>query len=106
MQCVLVITASGPVLALSTHQRIDDPGFVARLHEREIDRFIAYEVPLDACRRAYGFTYRQVAVEVEEEEAEDVRFLDLDGHHIFAKLSLLDLGRGIIAEDGQVRFAA
>ncbi len=106
MQCVLVITASGPVLVLSTHQSIDDPGFIARLRDKEIEKFIAYQVPLELCRRTYGFTYRQVAVDLEQEDVEDLRILDVDGHHIFAGLSLFDLGRGIISEDGRVRSAA
>ena len=106
MQSILVFSASGPLLVLSTHETVDDAGLVTSLRHKGLDKFVAYEVPLERCRQAYGFSYRQVAVDLEQEEVEGIRVLDYDGHHIFAALSLLDIGRGIVSEGGTVRVAA
>jgi hypothetical protein len=106
MQSILVFSASGPLLVLSTHETIDDPGLSTALRDKGLEKFLACEVPLERCRQAYGFSYRQVAVDLEQEEVEGIRILDYDGHHIFAALSLLDLGRGVVSEDGIIRAAA
>ncbi|MCB1034613.1 MAG: hypothetical protein KDD47_12350, partial [Acidobacteria bacterium] len=55
-----------------------------------IDKFIAYQVDLDAVEQRYQESYANVAADLAGEE--DIRVLDFNGHQIMAHFSLDSLG--------------
>ena len=75
MRAYLVFTGSGPILVLATYPSLMDERLVEKLRYKGIDKFIAYEVDLDA--------------------EEDLRVLDFNGHQIMANFSLDKLGEPI-----------
>ncbi len=93
MRAYLVFTGSGPILVLTTFPGVTDPRLVDKLRHKGISKFIAYEVPVERTRALYGEPFKVVAADLED--AEDVRVLDFNGHHIFANFRLSELGEAI-----------
>jgi hypothetical protein len=101
---ILVFSGSGPLLIVSSYPSIDDQRLIARLRAKGLQKFIAWEIPIDRCRDLYGFTYRDIVEDLQSQD--DMRVLDFDGHRIFLNFSLRDLHDGVIYEEGRVTLAA
>lgn len=86
----LVFTGSGPILILSTYPKLTDPRLLDKLRYKGIDKFIAYEVDLDAVQQRYAHAYVPIAADLEA--VEDIRVLDFNGHQIMTNFSLEELG--------------
>jgi hypothetical protein len=86
----LLFTGSGPILVLSTYPRLDDERLVTKLRYKGIDKFIAYEVSLDAVAARYPGAYPSVEADLAADG--DLRVLDFNGHQIMANFSLDELG--------------
>ena len=93
IRAYIVFAGSGPLLLLSTYPKLTDERLVSKLRYKGIDKFIAYEVDLDAVRSRYEHSFVSVAKDLEEEE--DIRVLDFNGHQIMANFSLGSLGEPI-----------
>jgi len=93
MRAYLVFTGSGPILVLSTYPKLTDVRLVDKLRYKGIDKFIAYEVDLDAVKGRYEHSFDNVAKDLEG--VEDLRVLDFNGHQIMANFSLDELGEPI-----------
>jgi len=93
MHAYLIFTGSGPILILTTYARVDDARLVEKLKHKGIEKFIAYEVPVERTRQLYGVPFEVVAADLAG--SEDVRVLDFNGHHIFANFHLSELGEAI-----------
>jgi|SRR4051794_21943720 hypothetical protein len=91
MRAYLIFTGSGPILVLSTYSDLTDERLVSKLRYKGIDKFIAYEVHLDAVKGRYPSTFDSVAKDLESGEG-DLRVLDFNGHQIMANFSLDALG--------------
>ena len=104
MKGILVVGGSGPMLILSSYPSIDHPDLIARLRAKGLEKFMAWEIPVERCRHLYGFSYRDIAEELATHN--DLRVLDFDGHHIFLNFSLRELGEGIVYEEDRVTRAA
>lgn len=100
MKGILVLSGSGPLLLLSSYPAIDDPGLLAKLRAKGLAKFLAWEVPIEHLSDLYGYTFRDIAEQLETQG--DMRVLDFDGHRIFLNLSLRDLGEHILFEDDHV----
>ena len=90
MRAYLIFTGSGPILVLSTYPGLTDDRLVSKLRYKGIDKFIAYEVDLDAVRQRYEHSFDNVSKDLEG--VEDLRVLDFNGHQIMANFSLDSLG--------------
>lgn len=86
----LVFTGTGPILVLSTYPKITDSRLLDKLRYKGIDKFIAYEVDLEAVRHRYAHAYEPIATDLEA--VEDIRVLDFNGHQIMTNFSLEELG--------------
>jgi hypothetical protein len=90
MRAYLIFTGSGPILVLSTYPKLTDDRMVDKLRYKGIDKFIAYEVDLDAVKQRYERSFDNVAGDLDD--VEDLRVLDFNGHQIMANFSLDSLG--------------
>ena len=93
MRAYLIFTGSGPILVLSTYPELTDERLVSKLRYKGIDKFIAYEVALEAVRERYAHSFDNVARDLQA--AEDMRVLDFNGHQIMANFALESLGESI-----------
>jgi hypothetical protein len=93
VRAYLVFMGSGTILLLSTYPELTDERLVGKLRYKGIDKFIAYEVDLEAVRARYPESFDNIARDLEG--VEDMRVLDFNGHQIMANFSLGELGEPI-----------
>jgi len=94
IRAYLIFTGSGPILILSTYPSLTDERLINKLRYKGIDKFIAYEVHLDAVRQRYETSYETIAKDLEA-HPNDIRVLDFNGHQIMANFSLQALGEPV-----------
>ena len=97
MRSYLVLTENGPLLLLTSMNSITEETLLDSLRGKGIDKFIAYEVPVDKVHEFYGVPFEIIAADLDK--GKDLRVVDFDGPHIFSCLSLSDLG-------GQIQYEA
>ena len=54
MKTALLLTGSGPLVIATSHASLTDSGLLEKLRAKGIDKFIAYELPLDLVKERYG----------------------------------------------------
>jgi len=96
MKAGLLLTGSGAMIYLTTHASYIDEALVARLRARGLNKFIAYEVPVDTARKRYGEHFNIIAAELKE--SNDLRVLDYDGSRAFGMFSFSELGPAHVYE--------
>jgi hypothetical protein len=94
MRAYLIFTGSGPILVLVTYPDLTDEHLVSKLRYKGIDKFIAYEVQLDAVKERYPGSFESVVRDLDSGEP-DLRVLDFNGHQIMANFSLGSLGEPV-----------
>lgn len=90
MRAALIFAGSGPILVLTTFKSLDSPEFIQRLAARGISKFIAHEVPIDLVEKRYGARYSIILGDLSQ--ADDLRIMDIDGHHVFSSFSFEEMG--------------
>jgi hypothetical protein len=90
MKAFMLFTGSGPLVVLTSHASATDPGLLAKLQAKGIEKFVAHEVPLELARARYGGHFD--AVERDLRQADDLRVLDFDGQRVFRLFRFTELG--------------
>lgn len=90
MKSFLLITGSGPLLILTSHESVEAPRLLDKLQVKGIDKFIAYNVPYDLVEQRYGGHFSVVANDLHE--TDDLRILDYNGERAFKLFSFDELG--------------
>lgn len=98
MKSFLLMTGSGPLVILTSHDSIENPILLDKLIAKGIEKFIAYEVPYDLARQRYGNHFKVVANDLHE--TDDLRILDYSGDRAFRLFSFSELGKAHIHEPG------
>ena len=93
MRSYLVLTENGPLLILTSMESLTEEVLLDSLHSKGIDKFIAYEVPVEKVHEFYGVPFEIISADLKR--GKDLRVVDFDGPHIFSCLSFTDLGRQI-----------
>ena len=96
MKAGIFFTGTGPILILTTYNSLSDPQLIDKLSSKGIKKFIAYEVSEDKVKEKYGKHFSIVMGDLHQND--DLRVLDYDGHHVFYKFSLKELGEPIFYE--------
>ncbi len=96
MRSFMLLTQSGPVLLLTRCREVDETSLLEHLEHKGVDKFIAFEVPLDKVHRMYGVPFEVVAADIEL--GSDIRILDYNGPHIFSSFDFSELGTPTMVE--------
>ena len=96
MKALLLMTASGPLLVVSSHESPMDDVFLGKLKAKGIEKFIAYEVEEGDLKSLYGGHFTKVMQDLHE--TDDLRVLDYNGQRIFDLFRLDQLGKPIVYE--------
>ena len=94
MKAVMLFTGSGPVVVLTSHNSVTAPAMLGKLKAKGIERFFAYELPLDIAKARYGGHFQMVLNDLRE--TNDFRVLDCNGEHVFELFRLDELGTPVI----------
>jgi hypothetical protein len=95
MIAALIFAGSGPILVLTTFKSLDSPGFIERLAARGISKFIAHEVEIELVKKRYGARFSTILGDLSQ--TDDLRIMDIDGHHVFNNFSFEEIGPPVYA---------
>mgnify|MGYP001550675815 CR=1 FL=1 len=104
MKSFLLMTGSGPLLILTSHDSIDNETLLEKLLAKGIEKFVAYEVPYELAVERYGGHFKVVAKDMHE--TDDLRVLDYNGERAFKLFSFAELGAARVHEPNPVPQAA
>ena len=96
MHTLLLLTASGPLVVLTSHASPLDAVLLDKLAARGTRKFVAFEIPLDLAQQRYGGHFALVRNDLHE--SDDLRVLDFDGQHAFRLFRFDELGPPILHE--------
>lgn len=96
MKTALIFTGSGPVVIVTSHASLTDPALLEKLSAKGIDKFIAFEIPVETARQRYGGHFQVVLRDLRE--TDDLRVLDFNGERAFRLFALRELGPPILHE--------
>ena len=96
MKVAMLFTGSGPIVVLTSHDSLTVPTLLEKLEAKGIERFVAYEIPLDLARARYGGHFNTVVNDLHE--TDDLRVLDYNGERAFALFRLDELGSPVFYE--------
>ena len=96
MKVAMLFTGSGPIVVLTSHDSITAPKLLEKLEAKGIERFLAYEIPLDLAKARYGGHFITVVNDLYE--TDDLRVLDYNGERAFALFRLDELGSPVVYE--------
>src|SRR6516225_9591278 len=96
MKAYMLITGSGPIVILTSHDSVVDAALIKKLASKGIEKFIAYEIPIGLAQERYGAHFTIVQGDVRE--ADDLRVLDYDGSRAFKLFRFNELGTPLLHE--------
>jgi hypothetical protein len=99
MKTALLFTGSGPLVIATSYGSLTDPGLLEKLRAKGIEKFIAYELPVELAKARYAGHF-DVAMR-DLHESDDLRVLDFNGERAFRLLHLRELGTPIMFEGGR-----
>lgn len=91
MKVMLLLTGSGPLVILTASATPTAPELLQGLAEKGIEKFIAYEIPIELAKQRYGAHFAAVANDVHETDR--LRILDANGQRAFALFDFEELGQ-------------
>lgn len=98
MNAALILAGSGPLVILTSHDGLNDTALLERLARKGISKFIAFPIPIDVLRHAYGVHFDIVCGDLHE--SDDLRVLDFNGGRAMELLPFNELGAPIFHESG------
>lgn len=101
MKCFMLFTGSGPIVILTSYASLTAPALIGKLEAKGIDKFIAYEVPLELAKKRYGGHFQAVVGDVHQ--SDDLRVLDFNGDRAWRLFRFAELGSGITHEGDEDR---
>lgn len=96
MNSFLLMTGSGPIVILTKYESIEDQVLLEQLQLKGVDKFVAYQVPLELARERYGGHF--IKVINDWLEFDGLRVLDFNGERAFRLFSFGELGEAHIHE--------
>ena len=90
MKAGIIMGGSGPLLILTSYKDFSDPALIEKLKLKGIQKFIAFEVPVELCRERYGHQFTVILGDLYQ--TDDLRVLDYNGYAIMNKFSFKELG--------------
>lgn len=90
MKAGMIFTGSGPILILTTFESLQDPKLAEKLAARGMKKYIAYEISVDKVKQQYGTRFSVILGDLSQ--TDDLRVMDIDGHHVFHSFSFSELG--------------
>ena len=96
MNAYMIFSGSGPIVILTSHPSVTHPALLEKLAAKGIEKFIAYQVPVESARQRYGGHFDVVVRDLHE--TDDLRVLDYSGERAMQRFSFSELGSPILHE--------
>jgi hypothetical protein len=86
MKAIMLITGSGPIVILTSYDTVTDPALLAKLKAKGIERFLAYDLPLDLAKERYGGHFQTVLSDLHETDDVEFQVIGLVQFHVASEL--------------------
>ena len=96
MKAGLLLNGSGAIIYLTSHKGIVDDDLVKKFRAKGINKFMAYDLPLDEVKKRYGLHFDIVMGDLNE--SDDLRILDYDGSRAFSMFTFSEMGKPVYNE--------
>lgn len=96
MKTFMLMAGSGPIVILTSYESPKTPELLQKLAAKGINKFIAYEIPLELAKQRYGGHFS--VVESDLHESDDLRVLDYDGSRAFSLFRFSELSDAMTYE--------
>jgi len=96
MKAFMLLTGSGPLVILTSYDSVTDPALLEKLRAKGIEKFIAYEIPIELARQRYDGHFDIVVRDLHQ--SDDLRVLDYDGQRAFRLFRFDELGAPLVYE--------
>ena len=96
MKSGIIFSGSSPLLILTSYNSFTDEKFVEKLRTKGVEKFIAFEIPVEMAKEKYGLHYDIILGDLKQ--SDDCRILDYNGHNIMKLFSFKDIGKPIYYE--------
>lgn len=96
MRAFMLLTGSGPLVILTSYESVTDPGLLEKLKAKGVEKFIAYEIPIELARERYDGHFDIVVRDLHQ--TDDLRVLDYDGNRAFRLFRFSELGPPVVYE--------
>lgn len=90
MKVYMIMTATGPVVVLTSYSSPVDPNLVVKLANKGVTKYAAYEIQVDLARERYGQHY--FVVEHDAHDDDYLRILDENGVRMFGLFRFSEMG--------------
>ena len=90
MKVFMLFTGSGPLVILSSHSNIKDQVLLNKLSVKGIEKFIAFEIPIELAKQRYGGHFDVVQNDLAE--TDDLRILDYNGERAMKMFHFDEMG--------------
>ena len=90
VKVMLLLTGGGPMVILTSSESATAPALLKELRSKGINKFIAYDIPIELAKERYGTHFASVASDVHE--TDQLRILDFSGHRAFSLFHFDELG--------------
>ena len=100
MKAYLLFVSSGPVLVISTIDFVKKPEMLDKLAAKTSNKFIAYELPIEAVKTNYAAHFAHVLSD--PEQTGEIKILDDDGQEIYTNVRFKDLSAPIYFDPDKV----
>jgi len=96
MKAYMLMTAPGPIVILTSHASILDDALIKKLAAKDIEKFVAYEIPIGLAKHRYGEHFSVVRGDLRE--TNDLCVLDDDPYRAFKLFRFDELGSPLAYE--------
>lgn len=96
MKAALLFTGSGPIAILTSYPAVTDTQLIAKLKAKGIDKFVAYEIPIELAKQRYDGHFDMVMRDLSQ--TDDLRVLDFNGERAFRLFKFAELGAPVMYE--------
>ncbi|MBK8176849.1 MAG: cytosolic protein [Rhodospirillales bacterium] len=90
LKVMLLLTGGGPMVILTSSESPTAPALLRKLHSKGIDKFIAYDIPIELAKERYGNHFDAVVHDIHE--TDQLRILDFSGDRAFKLFRFEELG--------------
>lgn len=98
MKAGLLFGQSGPILIVITYPSFDDPGLIKELKNKGIDKYLAFEVPVELCRKHYGVRFTYATEKLREKD--DLEVLDYNSPRVFRTFKWEEMAGPVMVYSG------
>ncbi|MCX7911507.1 MAG: hypothetical protein N2506_00875 [Dehalococcoidales bacterium] len=96
LKAFFLFTVTGPLVVLTSYDRIENPEFLRKLRAVGFNKFVAHEIPVEKVKQRYGTHFEVVCNDPNEDDT--LRILDYKSERAIRMFSFREFGPPVYYE--------